>query len=302
MRLKLRQLEVFDSLLKSGSITHAASRLNVSQSAVSVALANLEKELGFQLFHRSKGFFSPTSEALLLRQEVEIGLMAATRIEERAAAIRADALGVIRVASNGAAAINLLPWVIAEFQAKQPGVQIDFKVRSSRRIASWVAERQIDIGLIDAPAPVGGLQVDAVMLPCVCIMRRDDPLAGETVIRPELLADRSVIAVTGDHPIDQRLNALVAEAGVKVTRNVTSAYFAIARNLVRAGAGVALVDVVNGVAPLDDGIVARPFEPRIDFQLGLIRPQADEARAIVDNLHSRIRKRLAELENWSGAR
>lgn len=130
-------------------------------------------------------------------------------------------------------------------------------------------------------------------------MREDEPLAAESVIRPEQLADRSVIAITGDHPIDLRLDALVAEAGVTIRRNVSSAYFAIARNLVRAGAGVALVDAVNGAAPLDDGIVARPFEPRIDFDLDLIRPRAHEARAIIDHLYHRIRERLVEFENWS---
>lgn len=56
------------------------------------------------------------------------------------------------IASNGACAVNLLPWAIAEFQQDRPDVRIDLKVRSSRKIASWVAGRKIDIGLIDAPS------------------------------------------------------------------------------------------------------------------------------------------------------
>lgn len=299
MRVKLRQLEVFDALLKSGSVTHAAERLNVSQSAVSVALSNLESELGFRLFYRSKGYFAPTSEALLLKEETELGLLAAMRIEQRAAAIRNNTLGVVSVASNGAAAINLLPGIIAEFQIEHPDVQIDLLVRSSRRIASWVAGRQIDIGLIDAPAPVEGLEIETIELPCVCIMRSDDPLAAKAIITPEALEKRTVISITGNHPIDQRLDGLVAEAGVSIRRNVTSSYFAIARSLVCAGAGVALVDVVNGAAPLDDGVVARTFSPRIHFELDLIRPLKHEARAISEEFYRRIRERIETFERWS---
>ena len=298
MRVKLRQLEVFDALLKSGSVTHAAERLNVSQSAVSVALSNLENELGFRLFHRSKGYFAPTSEALLLKEETELGLLAVTRIEQRAAAIRNNTLGVISVASNGAAAINLLPSVISEFQQKHPDVEIDLLVRSSRRIASWVAGRQIDIGLIDAPAPVEGLDVETITLPCVCIMREDDPLASQQVVTPEALRDRTVISITGDHPIDQRLDTLVFGAGVAIRRKLTSSYFAIARNLVGAGAGIALVDVINGAAALDDSVVARAFVPQINFELDMIRPLKHEAPPIVEELYHCIRQKIAGFKKW----
>ncbi|NDA08811.1 MAG: LysR family transcriptional regulator, partial [Alphaproteobacteria bacterium] len=48
--MKMRHFEVFDALFDAGSVSRAAQRLNISQPAVSLALANMEKELGFQLF------------------------------------------------------------------------------------------------------------------------------------------------------------------------------------------------------------------------------------------------------------
>ena len=298
MHLKMRQLEVFNALMEAGSVSRAAERLNLTQPAVSVALANLEQELGFSLFHRSKGYFAPTGEAHLLHTEAEQSLMAIERVENRAQEIRAGAVGGVSIASNGAAAINLLPWVIAEFQQVHPGVKIDLKIRSSRQIAAWVLGRQIDIGLIDAPVPVTGLDAEVLKVPCVCIMPETDPLAGERRITPAHLAGRSVIAITGDHSIDRLVDHHLSDAGVSAKRLISCSYFAIARNLVRAGAGLAIVDSINGLADLGDGVCWRPFEPAIDFELALILaphpPLHQSAKAFVNLLRERL---LAKVES-----
>ncbi len=175
MHVTLRHLEVFHALMEAGSISRAAELLNLTQPAVSIALSKFEQELGFRLFHRSKGYFAPTSEALLLHSEAEQSLLAIERVQSRARELHAGGVGAVSIASNGACAINLLPWVIAEFQQDYPGVRIDLKVRSSRKIASWVAGRQIDIGLIDAPVPIPSLNAEIIRTPCVCILQETDP-------------------------------------------------------------------------------------------------------------------------------
>lgn len=289
MHLKLRHLEVFNALMEAGSVSHAAERLNVTQPAISVALANLEREVGFRLFHRSKGFFAPTVEAQLLHAEAERGLLALDRVRRRAAEIRVGTTGSLTIASNGAAAINLLPRLIAEFQQETPGIQVDLKVRSSRQIANLVSGRQVDIGLIDAPVPVAGLEAEIFRLPCVCIMREDDPLAEAEVVRPPLLAGRSIIAITGDHLIDRQLDGFLAETNTQVERRVSSSFFAIARNLVRAGAGIALVDFINGRAKLADGVTWRPFEPEIVFELAMIVAQGHAMQQSAERFRARLR-------------
>lgn len=292
MHLKLRHLEVFHTLMEAGSVSQAAERLNLSQPAVSVALSNLEQELGFTLFHRSRGFFSPTSEALLLQAETERSLMSIDRLRSRAQQIRTGAIGAVNIASNGATAINLLPWVIADFLDDHPGVTVDLKIWGSRQVATWAAGRLVDIGLIDAPVPVAGLAADIYPLPCVCILREDDPLCARERIRPADLAGRPVIAVTGDHSVDRQVERAFAQAGVALERRVSASYFAIARNLVRAGAGIGIADCVNGTAELGDGVVWRPFEPRITFELACVRSDKNPPSRAADAFAARLKERL----------
>ncbi|MFU1477757.1 LysR family transcriptional regulator [Roseovarius sp. C7] len=293
MRLKICHLEVFNALFEAGSVSRAALRLNLSQPAVSVALGKLEEEFGMKLFHRDRGFFAPTREAVLLREEVRHGLAALTRIDQRADEIRAGAAGAISVATNGAMSVNFLPGLIAGFQKDNPGIRINLHVRSSRRVASMVASRQVDIGLIDAPMPVAGLEGEQFRMECVCVMQADDPLAAQEVITPQLLDGRRVIGVTGDHSVDRQFEDQMVRADAVYERSCTSFFYALARNMVAAGSDVSIIDPVNGKAELNDGTVWRKFEPAIYHDLVVIthrgEPLGIAAKLFLDELHRGLR-------------
>ena len=288
MHVKLRHLEVFNALFEAGSVSRAAERLNLSQPAVSIALSNLEEQTGFRLFHRDRGFFAPTNAALLLRDEVQQGIAALARGEKRAEDIRSGATGAIRGATNGALSYYFLPRLIADFQHDYPDTYVELRVHSSRRIAAWVASRQIDIGLTDAPVPVAGLDAELFEMECVCIMREDDPLSQRDVIMPEDLHDRPVIAVTGDHSVDRQLQAVMSRAGAKLHHTASSYYYAIARHMVAAGHYVSAVDPVNGKAALGDGVVWRPFAPRIVHELAAVISRGRPLGIAASNFKDRI--------------
>lgn len=273
MSLKIRHLEVFNALFEAGSVSNAAHRLNLTQPAVSIALSNLEEELGFRLFHRNRGFFAPTGEATQLRGEITQGLMALARIDRRADEIRQGWAGGVSLATNGILAMNFMPKVIAALQADYPGTHVEMRIHSSRRIADWTASGQIDIGLIDAPIPAAGLTGETFAMECVCIMNATDALAARDVITPECLADRAMIGVSGDHPVDRQLKHLMLEAGVPVHYRAFSYYYAIARNMVAAGSGISIIDPINGKADLRDGVIWRPFAPRIVHESVMIAPR-----------------------------
>ena len=246
MPITHRHMKVFSAVIEAGSVSRAATRLNLTQPAVSIALSNLEAELGFSLFHRSKGFFAPTTEALHLHGEVTQSLLAFARMHQRADEIRSGAVGAVSIAANGALAINFLPKVIADFQVENAGLSVELKVHSSRQIASLVSGGQVDIGLIDTPVPVAGLKAEVFRLECVCIMRDDDPLQAVSVVRPDDLSGRCLIGITGDHTVDRQVDSVLSQARIDVKRSVSSAYFAIARNLVAAGGNLSIIDPING--------------------------------------------------------
>ncbi|XDZ66511.1 LysR family transcriptional regulator [Alphaproteobacteria bacterium LSUCC0684] len=297
MKLKMRHLDVFDALFDAGSVSRAAERLNISQPAVSLALGNLEKELGFQLFHRDRGFFAPTSEALLLYDEVQKSMAALSRVEKRADEIRSGESGAIRIGTNGTLAFNFLPGIIAEFQQDYPDVYIEIIIQASRQISSWVASRQIDIGFIDTPVPVAGLEAEIHPLPCVCIMREDDALTHLDRIGPRDLKDRHIIAITGDHNVDRQLQKVMSIEGVELKYKVSCTYFALARRLVSSGNYLAIVDPINGSVPNTDGVVSRPFDPPIFHDLAMITSHDQKPDRVETRFKNIISARLDQHSN-----
>ena len=294
MPIKLRQLHVFSALMSAGSVSKAATQLSLTQPAISIALSNFETELGFRLFDRSRGSFAPTADAILLHAEIEQGLLALSRIERCAADIRDGGTGTITVASNGVVAFNLLPKIISEFHAEHKQIRVDLRIHSSQQIAQWVSGREVDIGVLDMPETVDGLELELYKLPCVCIMRSTDVLAEATTVTPEMLADRTVIGVNGDHAVDLSLDRLLAESQTVAGRNLTGGYFAIMRNFVREGAGIALVDAANGKLELGDGVTWRPFLPRVDFELALITAIDQPRHRPAELFLNKLRQRLSE--------
>ena len=297
MQIKQRHLEVFDAIIAAGSISRAATQLNLSQPAVSIALANFEELIGFKLFQRDRGFFAPTREALLLQDEMAQGLLALSRVSQRVSEIRAGSVGSVRIATNGAMAIHFLPPLIAAYQRDHSDVNIDILVRSSRQVADWVSSRQIDIGLIDTPIPVAGLNATLFNLECVCVMHEDDPLAVKRLISPTDLAGRSIVAITGQHMVDRQLDALLTAAGVTVERHISSYFFAIARNIIAVGNELAIIDPTNGKANLNDGVTWRPFAPRVDHEMAIITPSDQPLGQAAGGLYDLITQSLKRLTN-----
>ena len=301
MQIKQRHLEVFDAIIAAGSISRAAAHLNLRQPAVSIALANFEESIGFKLFQRDRGFFAPTREALLLQDDMAQGRLALSRVSQRISEIRSGSTGSIRIATNGAMAIHFLPPLIAAYQRDHSDVKIEILVRSSRQIADWVSSRQIDIGLIDTPVPVAGLNAKLFSLECVCVMHKDDPLSRRDVIHPNDLANRSIISITGQHTVDRQLDAYLTTAGVAVERHISSYFFAIARNIIAVGNEIAIIDPTNGKANLNDGVTWRSFAPRINHEMAIITPSDQPLGQAAGGLYDLITQSLQKIANTPNA-
>jgi len=84
MKITFRQVDAFQTVVSTGTVTEAAVVLGISQPAVSRLISDLETEVGFQLFRRSGRVLAPTDEARLLVQEVRQAVSGMEYIKESA--------------------------------------------------------------------------------------------------------------------------------------------------------------------------------------------------------------------------
>lgn len=295
MHLKLRHLEVFHAVMEEGSVSKAADRLHLTQPAISIALSRLEDMLGFPLFHRSKGHFAPRPEAYLLHMDAELSILAVEQFANRARLIRQGGAGLLRIGALGASAFGLLPQLVARYTAENPKVEIDLRVRSSTQIAYLVSNGQCDIGLVEAPVAAPSLEVEPFSLPCVCIFPAGSPLAAKDCITPGDLVEQRLIGIQDSNQVDRQLRGVCAEAGFEIAAPVHGFFFAVVRRMVAEGAGVAIVDALNGCLPLQDGVCWRPFVPEITYDTALIVKAGAElsvpARALIQLIRDEMAAR-----------
>ncbi len=293
MHLKLRQLEVFKAVMETGSISAAAARLHCTQPAVSIGLAKFEDEAGLSLFDRSKGRFVPTPEAEALYEEVCRGLLGIGRIASVARELREGGVGHLRIAADGAPSINFLPAVIAAFVRSHGEVSVDLHTRSSKEVVTLVGGRQVDVGIVEMPVHWPGVAYEPFSQACVCIMPADHPLARRSVVTPQDLDATPLISILENHPVNAQLEEAFAAAGCRLATRISGYYFATCRNLVSQGAGLAIVDAINGDDALGGGIVSRRFEPTIRYDMALVYPARPGPSPLVQSFIETLRDALS---------
>ena len=122
--MKLQQLRAFLAALDSSSFSEAALDLGTSQSTVSYAVAELEKELGVKLLTRGRFGAEPTEVGLRVAAHARGIFALADAVRQEAEVARGRIRGTLRVATFRSAAGKILPKVIARLKRDHPGLSV----------------------------------------------------------------------------------------------------------------------------------------------------------------------------------
>jgi DNA-binding transcriptional LysR family regulator len=147
MRYTLRQLEVFLAVARGESVSRAAEALFMSQSAVSGALADLERQFDVQLFDRVGKRLQLSELGRSIRARAEAVLDEA-RALERALEARSP-VGRLRVGATLTIGNYLAVSLMARFMRDHPGAELTLAVANTEEVARQVANFEIDVGLVE---------------------------------------------------------------------------------------------------------------------------------------------------------
>lgn len=160
----IRQLRAFVAVARQRGFTRAAQSLHLSQSAVSLLVRDLERQLGVTLMERGRqlSLTEPGADFLRAVERVLDDLdRAVTNLHGAHDARRR----VVRVAVGHLLASTLVPEVVAAFQREQPDVDVVVVDCPVEQVAPRVAAGEVDagIGSIDADRRQPELRVDLLL-------------------------------------------------------------------------------------------------------------------------------------------
>lgn len=295
--LSIRQLQTFREIMQTGSVSAAARVLGRSQPSVSAMLANLEAELGAELFVRQKGRLVPKPEAHFFFEETKEILDRINRSAQTMREIGNLDRGQLKIASLPGVSFFLLPQIVANFVKDRPEVNVSIMTRTSIKVREWIASQQYDVGIVEMPDPHGSINIHPIKLECMCALRRDDPLAAKSVITPDDLDNAPMAALFKEHLTTKNAAQVFAEAGKRFRVRFETSVFVPALTLVEQGAAYALIDQISAASYQmyrgpEGALTFRPFRPRLPYDIALLtpahRPPSQLAAAFCDRFEQDV--------------
>ena len=205
----VRQLQVFVEVAERLSLARAAERLNLSPSAVSFQIKQVELQTGFALFERVGRRVALTDAGTLLVEYARVVLRSLREADQAMAALKGTSGGRVRLGLVSTSKY-IVPHMIARFQSAYPGVTVHLQEGNRSRVLHLLMRGAIDLAVMGQPP------ADA------------DVLAARFAPHP------SIIIVAGGHPLATArwlpLDALAAEPFVmredgSGTKAMTEAHF-----------------------------------------------------------------------------
>lgn len=293
--MRFSHIEAFRAVMVSGSTTAAAQMLHTSQPNVSRSIAQLEKFTGLNLFDRSPGKLTPTSDGHLFFKEVQRSFSGLRQLDEAARRIRRFSGGALTIAAIQILALGLIPRTIKKFAREYSEASIAIHTGHSSAVAQWVDDQTCDIGLVSQLSETFGLEYEKLYeINAVCVMPKEHPLASKDCIVPNDFANEPYISLPRNEYGHSAVDAIFEAEGISRSVNLETPYSSITCSLVAQGLGIA---IVNPLAALDyrhTGIVTKPFMPAIKHAGYLIYPKGRPDDRLISSFVNTLKATVLE--------
>ncbi len=187
--MTLSQLRALLNVIETGSFSAAALELGSAQSAVSYAVAELERELGVRLLERGRFGARPTAigEQVAVHARQLLGLGAA--IQQEAGLARGTLQGTLRVATFRSAARHILSKAVARLARRYPELQVGLLEADGDlpELEHLLLSGRAEVAMLQTPYPEDALVWELLSDPYIALVPKDHPLAQGTVSRADLL-------------------------------------------------------------------------------------------------------------------
>ena len=149
--MELRHLRYFVAVAELENVTRAATKLRVSQPALSRQIRDLEDEIGFQLLERSAKSIRLTEAGRVFLTEARQVLLHAEDAVNKARAAAGGAQGEIHVGYAPSLTVQILPPMLRAFQGRFPRIRVSLHDLSSEEMLEQLGTRKLQVALTVRP-------------------------------------------------------------------------------------------------------------------------------------------------------
>lgn len=295
----LRELWLFQQVVDTGTVTAAAARLGMSQSAASRMLAGFETKCGRVLFERAGRSVFPTVAAHALMEQVNAVLDAAMRSGGEPGA---DTGMILRVGAPPSFAAGLVTEALAVFAASMPQCRVRLEVLSTPQILDGLNDGLLDIGLSDAVVRHPSLSILPFRKASLCCFAAPGTrLAGLKKAGVEDLARETLVFLTRRHLSRIFIERQFQAAGLEARPHFEVSTALSALWLAHHAGAVAMMAPFPMTGYLPVPLVPVLFTPAFHYSAQFVLPARRGASAAVRGFMRVIRQLAARQDDHSEA-
>lgn len=265
----------FVTVAEAGSITDAAAKLGLTQSALSRRIQQLEAQLGAQLLQRSRQGVRLTDIGELTLDEGRKLLHGFNQLHEEIARRQGLGSGSVRIGGGATAVSFILPQAIARFQSLHPGIHFQMKEAGSVEIAADVASGKLELGIVTLPLREQELHTQALIDDdIVLVVRRNHPLARKKRVQASELAHQPFVSFEAGTALRKLIDSAVRGVGVELNAVMELRSIPSILRMVATTGHLAFVSRL--AAESDPEVIAKPVTGlRIQRRLALVSRPTD---------------------------
>lgn len=305
--MNIKALKAFRFIVVNGSLAAAAKSLHLSQPAVSRLISLLEHETKLQLFYRTRRRLTLTPEGEAFYRQAEHLLMGFDEIPRIINDIKAKTGGHFRLVTAPRIGQGLVSPTLALMQREAPGVRCIVDIQSRFDLENRIGTQRYDLGIVSLPVSHSLIDIDNKPLLRVraeALLPEDHPLARKAMLTATDLAPHPMLGLWPNQIWRQQVDDFFRSGGAVPTYTVETRSSLMACQMVRDGAGIAVLDRICAQAIDLSGLTLRPIEPERWISFGYIQQRGSmlskHAVHFLDCLNrvvAKLRARGADYEN-----
>lgn len=287
--------QVFSTVIQEGTFQKAALKLNVTPSAVSHSITQLETELGFPIFIRSRSGAELTANGRTILPIIQEILNSQARLEQEAADINGLNAGSIRIGAFSSVCINWLPPIIQSFKKQYPNIDIAVSQSGFNEIVQNVKNGTLDLGFAVMPVSENLIVDDLVRDEIYCVAPKGFiPMNKKSVTNADL-EDRDFILQSGDY--DRDTKAALDYYGIQPNLIHFSIDDQSIVAMVEAGLGLGILPEL-ALQKITGDVAVYPFEHPFYRSIGLatsaVQAKAPSTQRMIETIKAFVEKKYPE--------
>ncbi|MCG6210572.1 LysR family transcriptional regulator [Vibrio furnissii] len=266
--MELKRLQYFVALAANGNFTKTADQLNIAQSALSVSMQKLEKEIGLKLINRTNRQIQLTSDGMRLlfhaRRILEDVALAEIEMDE----LKGLERGKIDFGVSAMLGSYFFPEALAAFTETYPNIRIHIQEHGTATLEKMLLEGALDLAFVRTDQPLEQLRYVALCPEeIVACVNKSHPFAQRSEVSLEQFCQQPLILFRDGYLLREAISRYCRNNNITPDIRYETNLIELVKALLKKDIGIStcLRRIIHDNEPL----VCVPFNPPIKVEFGI---------------------------------